>query len=339
MRFAFTEDQLMLRDTVRELFRRECSADKLRDVWQGSETRFADVWAKLADMGVITMLADDDAGGMSMTELDMVLILEESGRTALPDPLVETAAVAVPLLSELSDDVPARATWLDAAGAGKAIVAVGLDNASFVPFGAEADLLLLRRGDELHAVANDAVTAEPVRSVDHARPLATVTWEPSADSLLLSGTAARLACERAYNRGTLGAAAQLLGLGQHMLDMTVAYVKERHQFGKPIGSFQALKHKLADTLIQLEFARPVVYRAAYSLAHGDADAAVHVSMAKAHASDAASFAAKAALQCHGAMGYSFEYDLHLWMKRAWALASAWGDARWHRRRVSQTLFA
>jgi len=329
----------MLRDTVRELFRRECTADKVRAVWESDATRLEQVWKKLADMGVVAMLADENAGGMSMNELDLVLILEESGRAALPDPLVETTAVAVPLLNELDDGNELKRTWLDAAASGKAIVGLGLNGESFVPFGAEADLLLLRRGDQLHALAKGDADVTLVRSVDHARPLATITWDPTPDTLVLEGTAARLACERAYNRGALGAAAQLLGLTRHMLDMTVEYVKARHQFGKPIGSFQALKHKLADTLIQLEFARPVVYRAAYSLAHDDADAATHVSMAKAHASDAATFAAKATLQCHGALGYSFEYDLHLWMKRAWALASAWGDARWHRRRVSQTLFA
>lgn len=339
MRFAFTEDQLMLRETARELFRRECTPARLRQVWQTDATRVGEAWQRLAEIGVVTMLAAEVHGGLAMTELDLVLILEESGRAALPDPLVETAAVAVPLLGELPEDRPETSRWLAAIAAGNAIVATNLDGESYVPFGAEADLVLVRRGDELHALARDRVTATPHRSVDRARPLAALTWEPGEDTLLLAGSAARLAAERAFQRGALGAAAQLVGLGQHMLDMTVDYVKARHQFGKPIGSFQALKHKLADTLIGLEFARPVVYRAAHSLASGDAEAAIHVSMAKAYASDAATFAARAALQCHGAMGYSYEYDLHLWMKRTWALAAAWGDARWHRQRISSALLA
>jgi alkylation response protein AidB-like acyl-CoA dehydrogenase len=122
-----------------------------------------------------------------------------------------------------------------------------------------------------------------------------------------------------------------------MIDMTVEYAKERTQFGAPIGSFQAVKHQLADARLALEFAQPLVYRAAWSIATSDAEQAVHVSMAKAKASSAALLAGRAALQCHGAMGYSYEYDLHLFMKRAWALAAAWGDARWHRTRIRRAL--
>jgi alkylation response protein AidB-like acyl-CoA dehydrogenase len=114
-------------------------------------------------------------------------------------------------------------------------------------------------------------------------------------------------------------------------------VKVRKQFGQPVGAFQAVKHLCADALGKLELARPVVYRAAYSVARGDAGRRVHVSMSKAAASDAAEKCARVALQAHGAIGYSFEYDLHLWMKRAWALAAAWGDAAWHRARVASVI--
>ena len=129
----------------------------------------------------------------------------------------------------------------------------------------------------------------------------------------------------------LAAAAQLVGLGQRMLDMTVEYVKERKQFGVPIGSFQAVKHQLADALKELAFARPAVWRAASTLESRD------VSMAKAMASDAARFVGRQALQCHGAIGYTVEADLHLYLKRSWALAAAWGDAAWHRDRVGRAL--
>ncbi len=105
----------------------------------------------------------------------------------------------------------------------------------------------------------------------------------------------------------------------------------------PIGSFQAIKHQLADVRVALEFARPLTYRAAYSLADADPAASVHVSMAKARAGDVAVLAARHALQCHGAIGYSFEYDLHLWMKRAWALVVTWGDGAWHRERVARAI--
>src|SRR5207248_3327177 len=129
----------------------------------------------------------------------------------------------------------------------------------------------------------------------------------------------------------------LCGLSAHLISVTVEYVKVRRQFGSPVGSFQAVKHMLASAHLALEFARPLVYRAAWSMAEREPDRSIHVAMAKAQASDAATLAARVALQCHGAIGYSFEYDLHLWMKRAWVLGTAWGDARWHRARVGRAI--
>jgi hypothetical protein len=141
----------------------------------------------------------------------------------------------------------------------------------------------------------------------------------------------------AHDRGALGAAAQLCGLAGQMIDVTVEYAKLRRQFGKPIGSFQAVKHQLADAHVAVELARPCVQRAAAAIAERADDRARWVSLAKAHASDAARTASRAALQCHGAIGYSFEYDLHLWMKRAWALAASWGDAATHRARIASAI--
>jgi alkylation response protein AidB-like acyl-CoA dehydrogenase len=129
----------------------------------------------------------------------------------------------------------------------------------------------------------------------------------------------------------LGAAAQLIGLGQGMLDMTVAYVGEREQFGVPVGSFQAVKHHLADALKELAFARPAVRRAAWD------PTPLHVSMAKAMASDAASFTGRQALQCHGAIGYTDEYRLHRYLRQTWTLSRAFGDAAWHRERIADRL--
>ena len=129
----------------------------------------------------------------------------------------------------------------------------------------------------------------------------------------------------------LGAAAVLVGLGQRMLDMTVDHVKQREQFGVAVGSFQAVKHHLADALKELAFARPVVQRA------GADPTPLHVSMAKAAASDAASFVGRQALQCHGAIGYTVEYDLHRYLKQTWALARTHGDAASHRERIADLL--
>ena len=132
-------------------------------------------------------------------------------------------------------------------------------------------------------------------------------------------------------------AVEQVGAAQHLLDLSVDYAKARLQFGRQIGSFQAIKHHCADALLKVEFAKPLVWRAAYSLAQGDPDAPLHASMAKAAASDAADVVGRIAMQCHGGIGYTVEYDLHLYLKRAWALVAQDGSAASHRRRVADAV--
>lgn len=333
MRFAFTDDQKLFRDTLRALLEKECTADVVRRAWsRESDGRSASLWSKLAELGVVGFAVPEVHGGLGLSEIDFVLLLEESGRAALPEPIVETSAVGVPLLVE-SASAELCAAWLPRVATGQARLAVGLADAAFVADAHVADLLLLEHDDELHALPREQVKLVPEHSVDGARRLFRVTWSPSVASRVASGPAARAVLARAFDRGALAVSAMLLGLARHLIDVTVEYAKVRKQFGSAIGSFQAVKHHLADALVKLEFARPVVYRAAYSMSRATGDGPLHVSMAKAYASQAAHLAARAALQCHGAIGYSYEHDLHLWMKRVWALSAAWGDASWHRARV------
>ena len=207
-----------------------------------------------------------------------------------------------------------------------------------VPAAADADRLLLHDpvARALHLVDPADAVLTPVATVDPARRAATVDWRPEPGTLVADDPAV---IDLAFDRGAWGTAALLVGLGRRMLDLTVAYAAERRQFGVPIGSFQAVKHHLADALKDLAFARPAVHRAAHSLATGAATRGRDVSMAKAMASDAAWRAGRAALQCHGAIGYTVEHDLHLYLKRSWALAKAWGDAAWHRDRVARAIGA
>jgi alkylation response protein AidB-like acyl-CoA dehydrogenase len=335
VRFAFTDDQKLFRDTLRGLLEKECTPAVVRRSWDETTTgRSRELWAKIAELGVAGLTVPESYGGLGLSELDLVLLLEECGRAALPEPILETTAVGAPLLAELGND-EWRSRWLPRVATGEARLAIGLEGAALVTDAHVADLLLLQRGDELHGAARDDVTMTAEHSVDGSRRLFRVSFSPSPKTRIASGAAANAAIARAFDRGALGAAAMLNGLARRLIDVTVEYVKVRKQFGAAIGSFQAVKHHLADALVKLEFARPVVYRAAYSLSRRDAASALHVSMAKAYASEAAHLASRAALQCHGAIGYSFEHDLHLFMKRAWALAATWGDASWHRRRVAE----
>jgi alkylation response protein AidB-like acyl-CoA dehydrogenase len=331
MRFAWTDDQLAFAAAVRDLLAKECPPGVVRAAWELPPGRLADagpVWSELAAMGALGVLAPESAGGLGLDECFLVPILEETGRAGLPHPVVDTAAVAAPLAG-VAHRFPEMAVATDLGG-------------PLASCAADADLLLLRAPatGALYAVEPGAVALTPVETVDRARRAARVAWSP-ADGELVTDDPAVISV--AFARGALGTAAQLCGLAAAMVDMTVAYVKERRQFGVPIGSFQAVKHHLADARLGVEFARPAVARAAWSLAQGDRyDLGLRrrdVSLAKALATDAAEACGRAALQCHGAIGYTVEHDLHLFLKRSWALARTWGDRAFHADRVGRALAA
>jgi alkylation response protein AidB-like acyl-CoA dehydrogenase len=334
--FAFNDDQLAFRDAVRELLAEECPPSRVRAAWSPASPGVpGEAWVKLSEMGVLGLLAPESAGGLGMTATDLVLILEETGRFAFPGPLVEHTAVAIPLLASLGDPHG----WLDGAVAGRTVLTVG-PAGSVIPWGDAADVVLAGGPDAIWACTRAEIgppAFQPLPSVDGSRRLLLARGRPDGARPLAGDDAARAAWAEACDRAALGTAAQLLGLADRMLAMTVEYAKTRRQFGVPIGSYQAVKHHLADALLAVEFARPVVYRAADSLAVGHPDRSVHVSMAKAYAGDAALLVARKSLQCHGAIGYTTEYDLHLFMKRAWVLAASWGDAAVHRRRVADAV--
>ena len=317
MRFALSDDQLAFRDAARELLAKEATPTVVRAAWEAPVGELdRGVWHSLDAMGVLSLLVPEAAGGMGLDETFLVPILEEAGRVALPHPIVETAMVAAPLL-----------------GAGSNVVTTDIGG-PIVPCAADADRLLLRSDRGLVVADRATVELTAVTTVDGARRAARV--QADAGELV---TADESTIERAVDRGALGTAAMLVGLGQAMLDLTVGYVSERQQFGQPVGSFQAVKHHLADAALALEFARPAVWRAAWSVAHDVPDRARDVSMAKAMASDAAELVGRKALQCHGAIGYTVEADLHLYLKRTWALARTWGDAAHHTDRVADALGA
>ena len=318
MKFALGDDQIAFRQTVRELLAKEATPGVVRAAWEAPPGELdRGVWNSLEAMGVLGVLVPEGDGGLGLDETFLVPILEEAGRVALPHPLVETAMVAAPLL-----------------GVGAGMVTTDLGG-PLVPCAADADRLLLGWGHTLAAVDREVIELTPVLTVDRARRAALVTYDGTGEPLSDDAAVHALALDR----GALGTAAVLVGLGQAMLDLTVGYVTERRQFGQPVGSFQAVKHHLADAALALEFARPAVWRAAWSVAQAEPTRARDVSMAKAMASDAAELVGRKALQCHGAIGYTVEADLHLYLKRTWALARTWGDSAHHTDRVADALGA
>lgn len=275
------------------------------------------VWATLADLGVTALMVAEEFDGIGAHPVDLVVAVERLGRWGVPGPVAESIAVAPLLLA--GDERSASLA------SGELIATVAMP--PLVPRALDADvagLALLAADGQVHGA--DAGARHD--SVDPSRHLFDAT---------ATGEARAVDTDRAFDFGVLATAAQLIGAGQAMLDGSVDYAKQRSQFGRVIGSYQAIKHALADVHIAVELARPLVYGAALSLADDSPDVARDVSAAKAAAADAALLAARTALQTHGAIGYTQEHDLSLLIMRVQALHSAWGDPTWHRRRVLEAL--
>jgi alkylation response protein AidB-like acyl-CoA dehydrogenase len=332
--FDFSDEQYLLRDTVRDLLRRESTPAHVRAMWDDERGRSPERWRKLGELGVLGLLVPEQHGGSGLDEVDMALVLEEAGRSVLPEPLLESAALAAPLLARAGSDAQ-KQEWLPRIASGDAVATVGLASQPYVT-DATADLVILEREGEFHAVTQDRVTLQALKSVDAARRLYKVTAETGDDTLL--GTSEDLG-QWAFDHAAAATATQLVGIAAALLDQTVDYVKVREQFGRKVGSFQAVQHRLAEMLLQVESARSAVYYAAYALANDLPDASVAASVAKAAANDAERFANHWSLQLHGGIGFTWEHDLHLWLKRGKALEWAYGDADFHRKRIADWVYA
>ncbi len=311
MRFSFTDDQRAFAGGLRELLSVHCTPAHVRASWDSGEGHDAALWARLAEMGVLSMMVPESAGGLGGSEVDAILLFEELGRACVPGPVIETAAVGLPAL--------AAAGW-----PAEGIVAYWAAREPYVAHAHVADGILTADG----WLTGNELTE--VHGIDGGRRLFEVT---GGENVRIDGFDAALA----FDRGALATAAYLVGLSEAMIAIAADYARQREQFGKPIGSFQAVKHLLADALIKVEFAKAPMYRAAWSLATGSPDVSRDVSMAKAFANEAAYRTSRATMQVHGGIGYTWEADLQLFMKKAWALMRAWGDTSFHRRRVSASV--
>jgi len=358
VRFELSDEATALRDAAAGLLAAEVTPAVIRAGWPGGDGGLADVgrtdggrpggdgglpgegppnggrpnggladvvWRKLAALGAVGTLVPEEHGGLGLDENSLVPLLEEVGRSGLPGPAVETIAVAAPLLPR--PDILA----------GDTLVAVR--HGDLIPFGQVAEVIVARDGDSLLSFGRNDLELIPQVAVDGSRMLARVAPAslsgPARGGTVLTDDPA--VTEAAWQRGVLGTSALLIGLAWRMLELTVGYVRQREQFGVPVGSFQAVKHALANALVAVEFARPVALAAAWAQAAGAAGAARQTSAAKVLATDAAQLVARTAIQCHGALGYTTEYELHLFAKRVWALAAAWGDPAGHRALIADSL--
>ena len=375
-----TDDQAMLAETVTGFIADEGSTKKQLRRWrdEGCKDGFGhELWGKFAEMGLTGMLVAEADGGLGMGHIEAGIVLEQIGRNLTPSPFLTTAVMATTALAGGSDEV--RGRWLPGIVAGKTVAAMAIDEGAkhrperiacraekagngfrlsgtkdFVVHGASADVLIVAArtsgadddadGVTLFAVPRDAagISHNSVRLVD-----SSMASHVKFDSVELDGgtvigdvDGGRELLNRVLAAGRAGAAAEQAGVAAGAMDMTVDYLKQRKQFGKLIGEFQALQHRAAHLYSELEIARAAVIKAQALLdANGDGAvsdrAQLMVSVAKAKAGKVAGLAVREGVQMHGGIGMTDEYDIGLYMKRDRALAEFMGDAFYHTQRVAE----
>ena len=370
MPLYLTEDQTMLRDTAKPFIADAAPVKHLRGLREDTTGFSRDLWKQFAEMGFTGILVPEAHGGMGMGHVEAGIVLEEIGRNLTPSPFLTTAVAAVEALkasSRLSEE------WLPKIASGDAIVALAIDESakhrpeatamkaersgngfklsgtkSFVLNGHVADMMIVvartasTAGDTdgltLFAVPKDAgQTADPRRLVDSS--LAShVTFdgvEVDADAVIGDVDGGWSVLTKLLDAGRVGASAEMIGVGSAAMDMTVDYLKQRKQFGKLIGEFQALQHRAAHLYGEMEVARATVLKAQQLLDAGDPRAEIAVAVAKAKTGKAVSLSVQEGIQMHGGIGMTDEYDIGLFMKRDRALEEFFGDARYHAERVAR----
>ncbi|RHW16635.1 acyl-CoA dehydrogenase [Sphingomonas gilva] len=368
MPLFLNDEQTMLRDTAKDFVAEHAPAGHMRSLRDANDaTGFSrDLWRQFAEMGFNGILIGEDDGGLGLGHVEAGVVLEEIGRNLSPSPFLATAIGAVEALKAGSADQ--RAEWFPKIVSGEAVAALAIDEGakhrpaatamkaersgngfrltgkkSFVAHGHVADLLIVAArtagaagetdGITLFAVPKDAanLSATPERLTD-ASIAARMTFdgvEVDADAVIGEVDGGWAALSRMLNATRAGASAEMLGVGAGAMDMTVSYLKERKQFGVPIGSFQALQHRAAHLYSEMEVARAAVLKAQQLLDADDAAAEEAVHVAKAMTGLATMLAVQEGVQMHGGIGMTDEYDIGFYMKRQRVLAELFGDANFH----------
>ncbi|HEY2386144.1 MAG TPA: acyl-CoA dehydrogenase family protein [Candidatus Binatia bacterium] len=356
MDFGFTPEQEMLRDAARKFLAAEYPPSIARTAMDTADAHDTARWRALAELGWLGILVPADLGGQGGAFLDMAVVLEESGKALVPGPFLASAVLATAALRDAGTPAQ-RERLLPALAAGERVATVALGIAgepagvtltadgratgqtAFVMDAQPADVLVIAaRGSDgapmLVLVERGAagLTVTPLHTVDMTRRLCTVALHDVVGEPLSGGEAAGV-IRRLREHACAGLALELVGVGQRALEMSVAYALERTQFGRPIGSFQAIKHKCVDMMVQVETARSLAYYAAWAVSEDAPDAGRAAAMAKAYAGEMAKTVTSEAIQVHGGIGFTWEHDLHLYYRRALAADAAFGAAPTHRETI------
>jgi alkylation response protein AidB-like acyl-CoA dehydrogenase len=357
--FSLSSDQQLLRNSARAFLDEHVKPAQVRPLWDDPRGESEALWKEMAQLGWLGLALPEDAGGSALGLVETAILQEELGRAACPSPYLATvlAGMAIARLGSAAQ----KQRWLPAIAGGGARATVALMERAvdwspeaietraeersgktllsgvkqFVPWAHVADLILVPArtvsGTAVYLVEAGApgVAIKTLTGMDPGTRLAQVTLESAAVAAesRLPGAGA---FELLLQRGAVGAAAEMLGAARRCLDMAVEYAKVREQFGQPIGSFQAIRHKCAEMLMEVENSYSATYYAAWALDSDTEDAPLAASVAKSYVGDAARRVCGDAIQVHGGIGFTWEYDLHLYFKRAKALEAMYGDADHHR---------
>lgn len=328
MDFELNEDQISLQKAAREFLSKECTSTVVRTAFEGPDGAAAELYKKMADLGWLALAVPEDRGGLGMGLVELAVLVEQLGYFDAPGPFFSTAGLAIPALLRLKAD-----DLLDPLLDGSRTATVILDP-EFVLDGQLVDAFVVVQDDEARWVESSEAGIAPHKTLDGTRRTATVTVPKDAGRAL--GDASEL--DPVVDAATALLSTESVGGMQKVLDMTVDYAKVRTQFGRLVGSFQVVKHRLADALLLTESSRSAAYYAAWANDAGANDASFATSVAKAYISDAYEWVAGQGIQLHGGIGYTWEHDAHLWFKRAVTNAQLLGSAEHHRNRALELSF-
>jgi alkylation response protein AidB-like acyl-CoA dehydrogenase len=355
MNFDFTDDQQAIKRTAREFLSARYKLETVREL-AGDERGYTDEqWREIAELGWPGVVVPEEHGGLGLGVVELVVIAEEIGYALAPTPLHSDVAAAVLLVAAGTSEQKQR--WLEplAAGEVRGTVALWDEDAGWspeqtdaepdgsgkltatkiaVPEAAEAEFAIVGGANRRHylvELGGEGVEISREEALDETRKLYRLTLK-DVPTQPLDDQADAIA--HAYSAITTALAAENVGVAQRAMEMAVEYAKDRKQFDRPIGVNQAVSHRCAQMLLEVEGARSLTYWAAWALDHEPETAVRAASMAKAYAGDAGFRVCASALQVHGGIGFTWEHDLHFFLKRAKANAHAFGDARWHRDRVA-----
>lgn len=351
MQFGLSESQKILKDNARKFFSVECPTGEVRRLMESDTAYDGALWAKMAEQGFTGIVFPEEFGGLGVGKVELILLMEEMGYALVPGPFFSTVVLAGTVL-DACGSAEQKKKYLEPIchGQARSTVAMLLDpNAAdarmtisngrltgrklFVPDAAVADSILVVTSSGVFVAESKApgLTVTPMKSMDLTRRLYSVEFSNTPAEKLANATG----WTRALDLATTALVAEMVGGMQRTLDITVQYAKTRKQFGKPIGSFQAVQHQCADMYLETESSRSAAYYAAWALEENAPDAAVAVSIAKMYASDACRNVGNHGIQVHGGMGFTWEDDLHLYYRRAKASETMLGDATHHRERIAR----